>query len=176
MSKTQWAIDASHSEINFKVRHMMISTVTGTFGSFNATAETEGEDFSTASVSFEASIDSINTRNEQRDGHLKSADFFDAENHPKMTFKSTGMKPNGDGGYVLEGDLTIRGVTKSVSLNADFGGVATDPWGLVRAGFELSGEINRKEFGLQWDAITEAGSIVVSDVVKLQILVEMVKQ
>lgn len=175
MATTKWAIDTAHSEIGFKVRHMMISNVRGTFERFETEVETEGDDFTTASISFAADIDSINTRNEQRDGHLKSADFFDAANFPQLTFKGSKLEAV-DGGHKLHGELSIRGTSKQIALDVDFGGIATDPWGAVRAGFELSGEISRKEFGLQWDAVTEAGSIVVADQIHLQVHVELVKQ
>lgn len=171
MSTTKWAIDPTHSEVTFKVKHMMISNVTGHFGSFNATAETTEDDFSKAAINVAIDIDSINTKNEDRDNHLKSPDFFNAAEFPKMTFKSTGLNGN-----KLKGELSIRDITKEVVLNADFNGIAVDPYGQTKAGFELSGEINRKDFGLTWSAITEAGSIVVSDKIKLQIEAQFIKQ
>ena len=171
MSTTKWAIDPAHSEVTFKVKHMMISNVTGHFASFNATAETTEDDFSTAAIDVAIDIDSINTKNEDRDNHLKSPDFFNASEFPKMTFKSTGLV-----GDKLTGELSIRDITKEVVLNADFNGIAVDPYVQTKAGFELSGEINRKDFGLTWSAITEAGSIVVSDKIKLQIEAQFIKQ
>lgn len=175
MAKQNWKIDPTHSEIQFKVRHMMISTVTGSFGKFDATLDSDA-DFNNANIRFEADIDSISTGVADRDGHLKSADFFDAANFPKLSFQSTRFDKTADGEYVLEGDLTIKDVTKNIKLAVEYGGTLVDPYGQTKAGFELSAKINRKEFGLTWSAITEAGSIVVSDEVKLQLNVQVVKQ
>lgn len=175
MARQNWKIDPTHSEIQFKVRHMMISTVTGSFGSFDASLESDA-DFKNANIRFEADIDSISTGVADRDGHLKSADFFDAANHPKLSFESTRFEQTGDGEFILEGDLTIRETTRSVKLNVEYGGTLVDPYGQTKAGFELSGKINRKDFGLSWSAVTEAGSIVVSDDVKLLLNVQLVKQ
>jgi polyisoprenoid-binding protein YceI len=171
-----WKIDASHSEITFKVKHLVISTVSGKFNEFDATVEAEKDDFSDAQVSFSAKIDSISTGNEQRDGHLKSADFFDAAGHPELSFKSTALKHISGSDYELTGDLTIRGTTKPVTLKAEFGGIQNDFYGNTVAGFELTGKINRQEFGLTWSAVTEAGGVVVSDDVKLAVNVELIKQ
>jgi polyisoprenoid-binding protein YceI len=171
-----WKIDASHSEITFKVKHLVISTVSGKFNEFDATVEAETDDFSDAQVSFSAKIDSISTGNEQRDGHLKSADFFDAAGHPELTFKSTSLKQVSGSDYELTGDLTIRGTTKPVTLKAEFGGIQNDFYGNTVAGFELTGKINRQDFGLTWSAVTEAGGVVVSDDVKLAVNVELIKQ
>ena len=176
MSTSKWSSDLSHSELQFKVKHMMITNVTGSFTKFEATAETEGDDFSTAKIHFSADVDSINTNNEQRDGHLKSPDFFDVANHPNMTFEAMGMEKTGDENYNLTGNLTLRGVTKPVSLKVEMGGIAVDPWGNTRAGFTLEGKINRKEFGLEWGAVTEAGGVVVADEVKLHASVQLIKQ
>lgn len=167
---TKWVIDPLHSELAFKVKHMMISTVRGHFDNFEVEAETNGENFENANINVNVEIESINTKNTDRDNHLKSADFFDAENHPKMTFISKSFD-----GENLVGDLTIRGTTKEVSLTADFNGIAVDPYGNTKAGFELSSEISRKEFGLTWNAVTEAGSIVVADKIKLALDVQMMK-
>lgn len=173
--KTNWTIDPSHSEITFKVKHLVISTVTGSFSKYDVKAETEGDDFTTAKILFSADINSISTGNEQRDGHLKSGDFFDAENHPLLTFVSTGVTKSGDDTYKMNGDLTMRGTTRPVELNVEFGGTIKDPWGNLRAGFEVSGKMNRKEFGLHWSAATETGGLVVSDEVKLVCHVELIK-
>lgn len=171
-----YKIDAAHSEINFKVKHLMITNVTGTFRQFNATMESSAADFSDATIEFEADVNSISTNNDQRDGHLKSDDFFNAEKFPKLTFTSGKLEKKSDADYVLTGELTIRDIKKTVSLKAEFGGLMTDPWGQQKAGFELSGTINRKDFDLKWTATTEAGGIVVSDEVKLQLAVQMIKQ
>jgi polyisoprenoid-binding protein YceI len=171
-----YKVDAAHSEVTFKVKHLMITNVTGNFAKFDATLIADKEDFTDAKVTFEADIDSISTNNEQRDAHLKSDDFFNAEQYPKMKFESTSITKKNDEEYVLEGNLTIRDITKPVTLNVTYGGTTTDPWGQTKAGFEITGKINRKEFGLKWTAVTEAGGIVVSDDVRLNVQVQMVKQ
>lgn len=172
---TKWGIDTTHSEITFKVKHLVISTVTGKFRSFDAAIETDNEDFEDAKITFESDINSIDTNNEDRDNHLKSDDFFNAEEHPKLTFESTSFKKTGDGEYKLIGDLTIRGNTKTIELDAEYGGTVVDPYGNTKAGFEVAGKISRKEFGLKWNAVTEAGNVVVSDEVKLILNVQFVK-
>ena len=171
-----YKIDPMHSEVTFKVKHLMITNVTGSFQQFDATMEANAEDFSDAKISFEADINSISTGNEQRDTHLKSDDFFSAEQFPKISFTSTSFTHKGGSDYVLNGDLTIKGNTKPVSLNVEFGGRMTDFYGQDKAGFEISGKINRSEFGLTWSAVTEAGGVVVSDEIKLNLAVQMVKQ
>ena len=170
-----YKIDAAHSDITFKVKHMMITNVSGSFTKFDATMESEAADFGDAKISFEADVDSINTNNEQRDGHLKSEDFFAAEKFPKLSFVSSSLVKKGDD-YVLTGDLTLRGTTKAIELAVEFGGTMTDPYGQVKSGFEINGKINRKDFGLTWGAVTEAGGVVVSDEVKLHLNVQMIKQ
>jgi polyisoprenoid-binding protein YceI len=168
---TKWTIDKSHSEIAFKVKHMMISTVTGHFDNFIASAQTSGDNFNTASIAFSAETGSINTKNKDRDGHLKSDDFFNAEKYPELKFVSKSFD-----GEQLTGDLTIRDVTKEVVLSVDFNGIAVDPYGQTKAGFEITGEINRKDFNLTWSAVTEAGNIVVADKVKLIIDAQFIKE
>lgn len=169
-TKTKWNVDTAHSEIGFKVKHLMISTVKGAFEDFSASVETEHEDFKNADFTFTAQIASINTKNKDRDTHLKSEDFFNAEKYPEMTFKSKSYD-----GDKLVGDLTIRDVTKEVILNMDFNGVAVDPYGQTKAGFEVTGKINRKDFNLSWNAATEAGSIVVGDTVQMAIDLQFIK-
>ncbi len=171
-----YKIDAAHSEITFKVKHLMITNVTGNFTQFDATLESEAADFSDAKISFEADVNSISTNNEQRDGHLKSEDFFAADKFPKLSFVSTGFAHTGGTAFLLKGNLTIRDITKPVELTVEYGGTATDPYGQVKSGFEINGKINRKEFGLTWGAVTEAGGVVVSDEVKLHLSVQMIKQ
>ena len=173
---TTWTIDPMHSEVQFKVKHLVISTVTGSFGTYEGSVEVEGDDFTTASINFSADINSINTGVEQRDGHLKSADFFDAETYPKLTFTSTNITKTGDDTYSVTGDLTIRDVTKPVTLKVEHGGQMQDFYGQTKAGFELAGVIKRKEFGLTWDGVTEAGGVVVSDDVKLVLNIQLTKQ
>jgi len=171
-----YKIDAAHSDITFKVKHLMITNVTGSFTKFDATMESAAADFSDAKISFEADTDSISTNNEQRDGHLKSDDFFAAGKFPKLSFQSKSFtKKNGDT-YTLTGGLTIRDITKTVELDVEYGGTMTDPYGQVKSGFEINGKINRKDFGLTWGAVTEAGGVVVSDEVKLHLSVQMIKQ
>lgn len=171
-----YKVDSMHSEIKFKVKHLMITNVTGEFTSFDVTMDTSAEDFSDAKINFSADIDSLNTNQADRDKHLKSDDFFNAAEFPKMTFVSKSFTPTGGSDYKLTGDLTIRDVTKEVSLNVDFGGKMVDFYGQDKAGFEITGKINRKDYNLKWSATTEAGGIVVSDEVKLQLAVQMVKQ
>lgn len=170
MKNTIWTIDNAHSDIAFKVRHMMISTVTGHFEDFKASVSTNGDSFENASIEFSAKTDSINTKNNDRDNHLKSNDFFNAEKFPEVKFVSKSFDGN-----KLVGDLTIRDVTKEITLDAEFNGIAVDSYGQTKAGFEIAGEINRKEFDLTWNAVTEAGSIVVSDKVKLVIDAQFIK-
>jgi polyisoprenoid-binding protein YceI len=157
---------------------MMISNVTGQITKFDASAETEGEDFTTAKVSFTAEAASVTTGNEQRDGHLQGPDFFDTAKFPQIKFKPTKYEKagNNDEAYKVTGDLTIRDVTKSITLDAEFGGVIKDPWGNTRSGFTIEGKINRKDFGLQWHAVTEAGGLVVGDDVRVHVNLEFVKQ
>jgi polyisoprenoid-binding protein YceI len=173
---TKWVIDPMHSEVQFKVKHLVISTVTGFFKSFEGTLETVNDDFEDSEIFFSIDINSVDTNQSQRDEHLKSAEFFDAANYPKMTFKSTSFKKTGDDEYELTGDLTIKGVTKSVKLNAEYGGSTNDFYGNTKAGFEVTGKINRKDFGLTWNGVTEAGSVVAGEDIKLLINVQFAKQ
>jgi len=176
MSTTKWTLDPVHSEITFKVKHLMISTVTGQFRNFNVVAETEGSDFSKpGNINVEIDVNSIDTNNEQRNNHLKSADFFDAGKYSQVLFKSTKFEANGEGAK-LYGDLTIQDHTKSIILNVEPGGIVVDPYGQTKAGFTVNGKISRKEFGLTWDAVTEAGNIVVSDEIKFHGEIQLVKQ
>ena len=176
MATVKWKIDPAHSEIQFKVKHLMITTVTGYFREFDLEVETASDDFATASrIDFTANINSIDTNNQQRDTHLKSADFFDAENHGQLKFVGKKYESNGDQA-ILYGDLTIRGVTKPITLNVEFGGIVVDPYGQTKAGFTVNGKISRKEFGLVWNAVTEAGQVVVSDEIKILAEIQLVKQ
>ncbi|MFM2228710.1 MAG: hypothetical protein RL664_2053 [Bacteroidota bacterium] len=176
MSKQIWNIDPSHSEIGFKVRHMMITNVNGVFNSYTATMAADAADFSDSELSFDADIDSVNTRNEQRDGHLKSPEFFDVEKFPKLSFKSSSFTKTGDGQYAMKGMLNMHGIEKEVSMNVEFTGTVVDPWGQVKAGFEITGALNRSEYGLTWNATSEDGSIVLDEVIKLALNVQMIKQ
>jgi polyisoprenoid-binding protein YceI len=175
MTTSKWTVDPAHSEIQFKVKHLMITTVTGYFTRYSLEVQTEGDDFTRAShILFTADIDSINTNNAQRDTHLKSADFFDAATHAQLTFVGRKFEKSGDD-YRLHGDLTIRTITRPVTVRVDYGGTVVDPYGQTKAGFTIDGKISRKEFGLTWDAVTEAGSVVVSDEIRLHAEVQLVK-
>ncbi len=176
MSTTKWVIDPTHSEIGFKVKHMMFTNVSGQFTKFTAEAETEGDSFDNARFSFSGDIDSISTGNADRDGHLLSADFFDAAQHPKLSFESTAFTKKNEGEYALTGNLTVRGVSKPVTLDVEFGGVAKDPWGNTKAGFSITGKLNRKDWGLTWNSALETGGVLVGEEVKLTIELQFVKQ
>jgi polyisoprenoid-binding protein YceI len=176
MAITKWILDLTHSEIQFKVRHLMITNVTGSFGKFSADVETTDENFETAKVSFSAEVDSLTTNNEQRDGHLKSADFFEISKFPTLTFVSTKFERISGEEYHVYGEMTFHGVTKNIKLHVEHGGVIKDPWGNTRTGFTVEGKINRKDFGLTWNAATEAGGLVVGEDVKLHASVEFIKQ
>ncbi|MEO8721498.1 MAG: YceI family protein [Ginsengibacter sp.] len=175
MKITKWNADPMHTEITFKAKHLMITTVTGHFNKFDLEVETLGNDFKTVEkIEFSADVDSIDTNNDKRNAHLKSADFFNAEEYPKMKFSGTKYELKGEE-VILQGNLTIRGTTKTVSMRAEFGGVVKDPWGGERAGFTISGKISRKEFGLNYNAITEAGGVVVSDEIKIVAEIQLVR-
>jgi len=176
MATTKWVLDPAHSEVQFKVRHMMISNVTGKFHKFDASVETEGDDFTTANISFTADVDSVNSGSEQRDGHLKSEDFFDAANYPQIKFEGTSLEKIDDENYKLHGNMTIRNTTKPVTFNVEFGGIHKDPWGNTKAGFSIDGKLNRKDYGLHWHVVTEAGGLVAGDEVKLHVEAEFAKQ
>ncbi|MDT0688038.1 YceI family protein [Autumnicola psychrophila] len=174
MANTKWNIDPTHSEVAFKVKHLMISTVTGKFKVFEGKAESESDDFKNLkNLEFKADVKSIDTNNDQRDEHLRSADFFATDKHADMVFRAGTYDVNSD---KLEGELTIKNTTKPVTLDVEFGGVVVDPYGQTKAGLTVSGKISRKEFGLTWDAVTEAGSVVVSDQVRLSAEVQFVKE
>lgn len=165
----KWKIDNTHSQIQFKVKHLMITTVTGSFNEYESEIESNSNTFENAVVTFSANTNSINTGNIQRDEHLKSDDFFNSEEYPKITFVSTSIVKKDNQNWLLNGDLTIRNVTRSVSLPVEFGGTMTDPWGNVKVGFNVNGKINRKDYDLKWSLVTEAGGVVVSDDVKFEI-------
>jgi polyisoprenoid-binding protein YceI len=175
MTNTNWALDPTHSELHFKVRHMMVSNVTGQFQKFDASIATNGDDITTAKVHFSADIDSVSTNNEQRDGHLKSGDFFDIANHPKLEFNGEGLHHVSGEDYKMNGVLTMRGVSKEVTLNVEYGGVMQDPWGNTRTGFTITGKINRKDFGVAFSMVSEAGGVMLSDEVSLSANMEFVK-
>jgi polyisoprenoid-binding protein YceI len=177
MANVKWAVDPMHSEVQFKVKHLMITTVTGYFQQFNLVAETSDDQFTSAgTIEFTADVNSINTNNEQRDTHLKSPDFFDAGTHGQIRFVGKKYEKVSGNDYKLHGDLTIKGITKPVTVDVEFGGIVVDPYGQTKAGFTVTGKISRKEFGLTWSAVTEAGQVVVSDDIRLQAEVQLVKQ
>jgi polyisoprenoid-binding protein YceI len=176
MTKTKWILDPVHSEIQFKVKHLMISTVTGQFNKFQGTAETMDEDFSTAKARITADILSITTNNEQRDAHLRSVDFFDAGNHPELIFETDKIEKNDEEDFKVYGVLSMRGVSKKITLDAEFGGITKDPWGNTRAGFTLTGKINRKDFGVSFSMLTETGGIALGEEVRIVASAQFVKQ
>jgi polyisoprenoid-binding protein YceI len=177
MATRTWAVDPTHSEVQFKIKHLMITNVTGSFNIFSASVATEDEDFSKATISFTADVNSVSTGNQQRDGHLVGADFFDADAFPQIKFTATKTENvDNDGSYELYGDLTIRDITKSIKLDVEFGGVVKDMYGNTKAGFTINGKINRKDFGLTWSGVTEAGGIVVSDEVRVICEIQLIEQ
>ena len=177
VQKTAWALDPTHSTVNFKVKHMMMTTVTGSFDKFHIEAETEGDDFLNSEIVFTAETSSVNTGAEGRDTHLRSEDFFSSEKFPTLTFIPTKFElVDGDGSYTLYGDLTIRDITKNIKLNAEFVGLQVDPWGNTRAGFTINGKINRKDWGLNWNAALEAGGVLVSEDVRINAEIQLIKK
>ena len=175
MATTKWTIDPTHSEVGFKVKHMMFTNVSGQFDTYDATITTEDFDFATAAIEFSANIDSINTGNSDRDNHLKSADFFDAEKNPKLTFVSSSLVKKGDD-HELTGELTINGITKTVKLDTEVSGLLKDPWGNTKVGLNATGKINRTDFGLTWNSVLETGGVLVSEEVKLNIELQFLQQ
>ena len=170
-----WNIDQAHSQIQFSTKHMGISTVRGTFGSFDGTIDTE--DGQVSGVTAEIDVASLDTGNGQRDGHLKSPDYFDIANHPRITFTAKGAKDvDHDGSWELTGDLTINGITKPITLSVEWGGVMKDPWGNTKAGVTINGKLNRKDWNLNWNAALEAGGMLVSDEVRISCEVQLAKQ
>lgn len=176
MEKSTWTIDPTHSEIGFKVKHMMFTNVSGKFNQFEATIENQDEAFETSKINFSTDVNSVDTSNTDRDNHLKSADFFDADNFPKLTFTSTEIQKITDGEYKISGDLTIKDVTKNVTFETEYSGFMKDPWGNTKIGLSLNGKINRKDFGLTWNAALETGGVLVGEDIKLIAEVQFVKQ
>ena len=172
-TKTKWAIDPTHSEVQFKVKHLVISNVTGSFKKFHGEILSDNENFEGSEVNFAIDASSVDTNQADRDGHLKSEDFFAVERFPNISFNGVLDKSKDD--YKLVGELTIRDVTKPVTLDVEFGGIMKDPWGNIKAGFEINGKVNRKDFGLTWNALTEAGGMVVGEDVKLHMNIELAK-
>jgi polyisoprenoid-binding protein YceI len=176
MSTQNWIIDTVHSDITFRVKHMMITTVSGTFDRFSGTMTNKSADFTDAKITFEADTDSVNTRNDQRDAHLKSEEFFNTAKFPKIGFTSTSMKKISGNSYELHGTFNMTGRTQPLVLKAEYLGKVVDPWGQTRVGFELSGSIMRSLFGMLWNAATEDGGVVVSEEVRLSMNIQMLLQ
>ena len=175
-NQTKWVLDPAHSEIQFKVRHMMIANVKGEFKNFNATIVTEGNDFSKGNVEVIIEAGSVFTNATDRDTHLKSADFFDVDNNKELKFTGKSLKRLDDDNYLLTGLLNIKGIEKEVSFDVEFGGINKDPWGNMKAGFSLNGKINRKDWKLNWNAALETGGVLVSDEVRITADVQLLKE
>ena len=176
MERIKWAVDSTHSELTFKIKHLMISHVSGSFKTFQAQAETSGEDFTTARITLTADMDSINTNNEARDTHLRTADFFETDKYPQLTFRSTNVEKLDDENFALHGELTLKGITNPVTLNAEYSGTTKDPWGGERAGFVITGKISRSAFGVTFNAVLETGGVALSDDVKIHSEIQLVKE
>lgn len=176
MATTKWSLDPTHSELGFKIKHLMISNVSGNFNKFDVRVETDGDNFENAVVTAKIDVASINTNNEQRDEHLRTADFFEVEKHPQITFTSAKVERVDDGTFNLYGDLTIKETTKPVKLLVEYSGLAKDPWGNVKAGFTISGKINRKDFGITYNAVLETGGLMLGEELKVNGEIQLVKQ
>lgn len=176
MAKSIWAIDPTHSEIGFKVKHMMFTNVSGKFEEIYVNLENEDDHFETSDITFSAEVNSVNTGNLDRDNHLRSADFFDAEHYSKITFKSTAIKKINEGEFQILGDLTIKNVTQNIALGAEYSGLMKDPWGNTKMGLSINGKINRKDFGLTWNASLETGGVLVGEEIKLTAEIQLIKQ
>jgi len=166
-----WTVDPIHSHVGFSVRHMMVTTVRGSFTTFRGTLDIDPTDFTKSRIEGDIDVASIDTKNADRDNHLRTGDFFDVANHPKITFASTRIEAKGDG-YVVHGDLTIRGVTHAVALDVEYAGTSKNPYGQTVAGVSATGSLNRRDFGLVYNALLETGGVAVSDKVKLEIEVQ----
>jgi len=176
MSTTKWVLDPTHSELGFKIKHLMITNVSGNFNKFEVAAESKDEEFTNAKVNVSIAVDSINTNNAKRDEHLRTSDFFEADKFPSIVFRSTSIEKVDDENFVLTGDLTIRDITKSVKLNLEYSGVSKDPWGNEKAGFSLNGKINRKDFGITYNATLETGGLMLGEELKIIGEIQLVKQ
>jgi polyisoprenoid-binding protein YceI len=176
MKRIKWSVDPVHTEIGFRVKHLMITNVKGSFKEFDGSIYTSGENFMTSEIDFWINPASIDTGDAKRDEHLRSADFFDVEHHKQISFTGNSYeKVDDDGSYDLYGDLTIKSITKKVKLSVEFGGVMKDPWGNEKAGFTVNGKINRKDWGLEWNAALETGGVLVSDEIRISCEVQLVK-
>lgn len=176
MANTVWAIDPTHSSIDFSVKHMMIANVKGSFHKFDAKVEADPEDLTTAKIEFEIDVNSIDTRNSDRDAHLRSADFFETEKYSSIRFVARSITSKGGGEYDVAGDVTIRGVTRTETFEVTFEGAGKDPWGNEKVGFSAKGKVKRSEYGLTYNAVLEAGGVLIGDDIKISIDIEGVKQ
>lgn len=176
MSTTKWSLDPTHSELGFKIKHLMISNVSGSFTKFDVQTETSSDDFRDAQVVANVNVSSINTSNGQRDEHLRNADFFEVQTHPNLVFKSTKVEKLNSENFSLYGDLTIKDITKPVKLAVEFNGIAKDAWGNIKAGFTINGKINRKDFGITYNAVMETGGVMLGEEVKINGDIQLVKQ
>jgi polyisoprenoid-binding protein YceI len=176
MAHAKWSLDPTHSTLGFKVKHLMITNVSGSFKNFNGEVETRGTDFSTAFIKLKADVGSIDTNNPQRDGHLRSSDFFEAEKFPEMIFESTKIEKVDEENYHVFGNLTMKGVTKPIRLNVEYSGVTKDPWGGERAGFVITGKINRTDWGISFNTVLETGNLMLAEEVKINSEIQLVKQ
>ena len=176
MKRTKWVLDPTHSEIGFRIKHLMITNVSGSFKNFEGSVETLGDDFSKATIRATIDMTSINTNNEQRDAHLRNSDFFEVDKYPQLTFESTDFKKLDDENFELTGDLTLKGVTREVTLNVEFSGVTRDPWGGERAGFIVTGKIRRSDFGVNFNGVMDTGGLMLGEEVKIHSEVQVVKQ
>src|SRR5215831_9858099 len=167
METTKWTLDPFHSELGFKIKHLMIANISGWFRNFTIEMETEDDDFTTARIQVKAVIDSIHTNHEQRDAHLKNSDFFEADKFPELEFSSTRVEKADDETYYLHGDLTMKGITKPIRLQVEYSGVTKDPWGGERAGFSIAGKLNRSDWGITYGSILEAGGLGLGEEVKI---------
>ena len=176
MATTKWVLDPTHSELGFKIKHLMISNVSGSLKRFEAEVETDGVDFTSAQIKLSADMASISTNNEQRDAHLRNSDFFEVEKYPELRFTSTKAAKVDSDTFTLFGDLTLKGVTRPVKLNVEFNGVTKDPWGGERAGFVVTGKISRSDFGINFNAALETGGVMLSEEVRIFSEIQLVKQ
>ena len=176
MATTKWSIDPTHSNLGFKIKHLMISNVSGSIKNFRAEVETRGADFGTAQINLSAEMESITTNNEQRDAHLRNADFFEVEKFPELVFKSTKIAKTDSDTFDLYGELTLKGIVKPVKLQLEFNGIVKDPWGNERAGFVITGKIIRSEWGINFNGVLEAGGVVLGEEVKIHSEIQLVKQ
>ena len=176
MTKTKWILDPTHSELGFKIKHLMITNVSGAFKNFKADVEMHEADFSLAQINLIAEMASITTNNEQRDAHLRTADFFEVEKYPELIFRSTKVEKTNADTFSLYGELTIKGVTNPVKLNVEYNGITKDPWGGERAGFVVTGKINRSDWGVNFNSVLETGGVMLSEEVRITSEIQLVKQ